>query len=222
MSVHLVVLHRCRPGVEADASLRHWREVHGPRVAALQPVRAYVRDVVLPGAGAPLAWLGADEIWVEDDAAAAALLADPPWRDGPFAVAEAVCLRTEDHVVVAGAPILRGEALPKRMTFLRRKAGTSREQLLQYWREVHGPLAGASPGVRRYVQSAVLAPEAGRGDVPFDGVAQIWLHDEPALRDLVGSSWFRDVVKPDEANFVATEHNVTLAVREERVMWPGR
>ena len=221
--VHLVFLYRHRAGSDTVALLRHWQDVHGPQVAALPPVRRYLRDIVLPAAGQPEAWLGADEVWVDDEAAAEAVVASPAFREGPWrdASEERVCLRTADHVVVDGAPIACHEALPKRMTFLRRKPGFSRDELLRYWREVHGPLAGASPGVRRYVQSAVLPSPSTQGPSMFDGVAQIWLHDEAALRGLVASAYFRERVKPDERNFVATELNLTLAVREERVAWPA-
>lgn len=210
MSTHLIVLHRCRRGSNADAFLRHWEHVHAPQLAALPQVRRYVRNVVH---AAPHDWYGADEIWVDDASAADAVLAHPAWS----AVAEdTVFLRTADHVVVEGAPIRQHERLPKRMTFLRRKPGLTRNQLLRYWREVHGPLAAASPGVRRYVQSA---SEDDRGASLFEGVAQIWLHDDAALRELVASPHFRERVKPDEHNFVATELTLTLAVREDRVVW---
>jgi uncharacterized protein (TIGR02118 family) len=106
------------------------------------------------------------------------------------------------------------------MTFFRHKPGTTRGEALHYWRHQHGPLAASAPGVRRYVQSTVAADEANGS--PFDGVAQIWLESDAALGALAASALFRERIKPDEANFVAVEHNLTLAVHEQREVWPAQ
>jgi uncharacterized protein (TIGR02118 family) len=44
----------------------------------------------------------------------------------------------------------------KSISMLTRKAGTTHEQFMKHWVEVHAPLAHAVPGVRRYVQSHIL------------------------------------------------------------------
>jgi uncharacterized protein (TIGR02118 family) len=227
LSIHLVFLYRCRRDVGRDRFLQHWADVHAPLVKANPSIRRYVRNVVLPTDDND-AWHGAEELWVDDEDAADAFMHDSASGDGPladeslFVDTEAVVrLRTKDHTVVDGKPVTQDESLPKRMTFLKRKPGMSRGELVSYWRYVHGPLAGSVPGVRRYVQSSVVASEFDKGEPPFDGVAQIWLDDADTLRAIIASPLFREKVKPDEGHFVATEPNVTLAMEEHREIWPG-
>lgn len=227
MPLHLIFLFRSRPDMSRARFLEHWAVRHAPLVAALPQVRAYVRNVIAPVAAPSQPWQGVEELWVDDERAADELFASEAWRRGPladesnFVDTKAVLrLRVSDHAVIAGVPIARDETLPKRMTFFRHKPGTTRGEALHYWRHQHGPLAASAPGVRRYVQSTVAADEANGS--PFDGVAQIWLESDAALGALAASALFRERIKPDEANFVAVEHNLTLAVHEQREVWPAQ
>jgi uncharacterized protein (TIGR02118 family) len=214
LSIHLVFLYRARNDVQREEALRTWADRHAPAIAALPQVRRYVRDIVLE----PPDWLGVDEVWVDDEHAAGEVVRACAAGEPAFAEpASTVRLGTADDAVVEGPPFARDASHPKRMTFLKRKEGTTRDQLLHYWRHRHGPLAASVPGLRRYVQSAVVPSAYAGGEPPFDGVAQIWIEDDRALRALVASALFLEQVKPDEANFVAVQRNVTLAVREVRV-----
>ena len=61
------------------------------------------------------------------------------------------------------------------MTYLKRKPGTTHDEFLAYWHNVHGPLirnSSAAKYVRRYEQHAVIWPPAkSRQPEPeFDGV----------------------------------------------------
>ena len=76
--------------------------------------------------------------------------------------------------MLAGDPIGKDEDLVKRVSFIKRKPGMSPEEFSQYWREVHGPLALALPGMRRYVQCHVVPSAYEKGEPAYDGVAQIW------------------------------------------------
>ena len=68
---------------------------------------------------------------------------------------------------------------------LTRKAGLSHEEFVQHWLEVHGPLAHAVPGVRRYVQSHIIGtrtrPDIPETEVEIDGIAELWHDDQEAL-----------------------------------------
>ena len=73
----------------------------------------------------------------------------------------------------------------KSIGLLTRKDGLSHEDFVKHWYEVHGPLAHAVPGVRRYVQSHILE-ERTRPDIPtteveIDGVAELWYDDRAAM-----------------------------------------
>jgi uncharacterized protein (TIGR02118 family) len=68
---------------------------------------------------------------------------------------------------------------------LTRKPGLTHEQFVKHWLEIHGPLAYAVPGVRRYVQSHIIGtrtrPDIPETDVEIDGIAELWYDDETAL-----------------------------------------
>lgn len=228
MSIHLVFLFRRRAGLAQEQFLRHWRDVHAPLVAALPGVRRYVRNVVLQVDGTPRHWHGVEEIWLDDGASADALTRDPGFIQGPLAdetnfvdAGSVLRLRTVDHAVVTGGAMGQDDSHPKRMTFLKRKPGMTPEQLLHYWRHVHGPLAASVSGLRRYVQSTVERASREGEEPAFDGVAQIWLESQDALHAVLASPHFRDRVKPDEANFVASDLTLTLPIEEHRVIWPA-
>jgi uncharacterized protein (TIGR02118 family) len=60
-----------------------------------------------------------------------------------------------------------------------RRPDWSREEFRRYFEEVHGPLAQAIPGLRRYVQNFVQ-PEPRR-DPPWDAVVELWFDGREAM-----------------------------------------
>ena len=56
-----------------------------------------------------------------------------------------------------------------------------RDEFRRYWRDVHGPLAARIPGLRKYVQNHPL-PDAASGDLPCDGIAELWFDSAEAMR----------------------------------------
>ena len=68
---------------------------------------------------------------------------------------------------------------------LTRKPELTHAQFVDHWLNIHGPLAHAVPGVRRYVQSHIIGSRS-RPDIPetaveIDGIAELWYDDEAAL-----------------------------------------
>ena len=64
---------------------------------------------------------------------------------------------------------------------LTRKPHLTHEQFVDHWLNVHGQLALAVPGIRRYVQSHIRDTRT-RQDVPessvrVDGIAELWYDD---------------------------------------------
>lgn len=226
--IHLIFLSVRRPDVEHQQYLRYWRDVHGPVVTGLPGVRRYVQSTVRAVPGQAARYDTVDEIWVDDPAALDVLLSSADYARSALAGAGNLVdprrcerLQTTDHVVHPGASIARDESLPKRMTFFRRKSNLSVEEMLRYWRGTHGPLAASVPGLRRYVQSAMLSVVGDQREPHFDGAAQIWFEDDAALQAAVHSPLFRESVKPDEANFIDTDSAVTLSIEaEHRIVWP--
>jgi uncharacterized protein (TIGR02118 family) len=68
----------------------------------------------------------------------------------------------------------------KSIGLLTRKDGLSHEDFVTHWFEVHGPLAHAVPGVRRYVQSHIL--DIPTTEVEIDGIAELWYDDLAAMQ----------------------------------------
>ena len=73
----------------------------------------------------------------------------------------------------------------KSIGLLTRKDGLSHEDFVNHWLEVHALLAHAVPGVRRYVQSHIVAertrPDIPSTDVEIDGIAELWYDDRDAM-----------------------------------------
>ena len=69
---------------------------------------------------------------------------------------------------------------------LTRKDGITHEQFVKHWLEIHGPLAHAVPGIRRYVQSHILdtrtRPDIPETAVQVDGIAELWYDDLESLQ----------------------------------------
>jgi reactive intermediate/imine deaminase/uncharacterized protein (TIGR02118 family) len=79
----------------------------------------------------------------------------------------------------------------KSIGLLTRKEGLTREQFTRHWVEIHAPLAHAVPGLRRYVQSHIVA-ERARPDIPttavdIDGIAELWYDDRAAMERAMAS-----------------------------------
>ncbi len=110
----------------------------------------------------------------------------------------------------------------KVLSLLTRKDGLTHEQFVKHWLEVHGPLALAVPGIRRYVQSHITGTRT-RADIPetevaIDGIAELWYDDEDALR--------RSAVTPeaqrlyaDGATFIS---RIKTFITEEKEIIPCR
>jgi len=73
----------------------------------------------------------------------------------------------------------------KVLSVLTRKDHLTHEQFVQHWLEVHGPLALAVPGIRRYVQSHIIGTrtraDIAETEMAIDGIAELWYDDEDAL-----------------------------------------
>src|SRR5580698_11060825 len=74
---------------------------------------------------------------------------------------------------------------------LTRKAELTHAQFVEHWLEIHGPLAHAVPGVRRYVQSHIVGtrtrPDIPETDVEIDGIAELWYDDIESAQSAAAS-----------------------------------
>lgn len=97
---------------------------------------------------------------------------------------------------------------------LHERADVERTEALRHWRETHGPIVAAVPGVQRYVQQhAVDAPGA---TPPFLGVASLGFADRGAFEQAAASPEFAAAIA-DVPNF-ADETTMPTAFVEEVVV----
>ena len=109
----------------------------------------------------------------------------------------------------------------KTVSLLVRKEGASHEDFVRHWREIHGPLAYACPGVSRYTQTEVKSSSfrtdgVAALDVAVDGIAELWFADQAALDAFNAASATRRL-REDGATFIGRQISFTS---EERVIIP--
>jgi uncharacterized protein (TIGR02118 family) len=108
----------------------------------------------------------------------------------------------------------------KTVGLLTRQEGTSHEDFVKHWLEVHAPLAHAVPGVRRYVQSYIVEertrPDIPSTDVEIDGIAELW-YDDRAAMERANASPEAKRLHADGALFIG---RIKSFVVEEKVIIP--
>lgn len=79
----------------------------------------------------------------------------------------------------------------KVLALLTRKDGISHTEFVRHWFNIHGPLALAVPGIRRYVQSHITGtrsrPDIPELDVDVDGIAELWYDDMESFERAAGT-----------------------------------
>lgn len=224
--VHLHFLIKRKDGLSHQEFSNHWRNTHAPLAISIPGVQRYVQNHALPVSRGP-SHDGIVELWLESPETAKAAFKSSEYRQGAYLdepnfvnIKDVVRLQTQDHVMLDGEPIGKGEELVKRVSFIKAKPGMSPQEFSAYWRDVHGPLALKIPGIRRYVQCHV-APEAyEKGEPAYDGVAQIWFETMADLQYAMNSSEYKEGAQLDGPKFVDPEHMVHLLTEENRVVWP--
>ena len=108
----------------------------------------------------------------------------------------------------------------KSIGLLTRKDGLTQEDFVKHWLEVHAPLAHAVPGVRRYVQSHIVAerkrPDIPTTDVEIDGIAELW-YDDRAEMERANASPEAKRLHADGALFIG---RIKSFIVEEKVIIP--
>jgi uncharacterized protein (TIGR02118 family) len=108
----------------------------------------------------------------------------------------------------------------KVLGLLTRKDGTTHEEFVRHWFDIHGPLAHAVPGVRRYVQSHIVGtrtrPDIPETDVEVDGIAELW-YDDMETMQRAGATPEMKALTDDGALFIG---RIKTYVIEERQIIP--
>lgn len=109
----------------------------------------------------------------------------------------------------------------KRMTLLVRKDELSFSQFSNYWRDHHAKIVERMPLVSGYLQNPVIERLTnGAGNNPsftFDGVVELWFHDEDARIEAFNSPAAKSL-PADELNFI---RGITIFAVEEKKLKSG-
>jgi len=110
----------------------------------------------------------------------------------------------------------------KVLSLLTRKDGISHADFVRHWYDIHGPLALAVPGIRRYVQSHITG-SLSRPDIPdigveIDGIAELWYDDHDSFQRAAATPEMKTLTD-DGALFIG---RVKTYVIEERQIIPDK
>src|ERR1035437_3558230 len=105
---------------------------------------------------------------------------------------------------------------------IRRKKGMRPEAFHKHWRTTHAELvrtnAASQKYIRKYVQCHTLAEEYVRGEVAYDGTAELWF-DSVADKDRFFSDpEYLKNIRPDESRFADMTTTVFFVTEEEPVI----
>lgn len=110
----------------------------------------------------------------------------------------------------------------KLIVAVRKRPDMSAGEFHKYWRTKHAGLVRDNPAtskyVRKYVQSHTIPREYERGEVAYDGTAELWF-DTPQDKD----AFFSDpdylrIIRPDESRFADMTQTVFFVTEEELVL----
>ena len=222
---HLLIAFKRKEGLSLADFSRHWREVHAPLATQMPGMRGYVQNHSASVVSRSQAYDGVVEIWMDSEKALTAGFASQEYRQGAYAdepnfadVKDVVRLVTEDHVLREGEENSSPEPQIKRLSFIKRKLDWDRDEFFRYWKDVHGPMALALPGVQRYVQCHALASAYENGEPQYDGVAELWFETLGDLNFALASAEYKDHAQPDGTKFVDPDTALTLITEEYRIV----
>lgn len=107
----------------------------------------------------------------------------------------------------------------KAITLIKRKTTLTVEEFQHYWLQQHVAVIRQLPGIRRYVQNHPLPENYRQGELPYDGVAELWGDSSHTFRALAADPAYT-AVQADEAVFI-DRNNLDLILTSETTPCPG-
>ena len=101
--------------------------------------------------------------------------------------------------------------------FLKRKSGMTPEEFHKYWRDVHAPIAGDIPGVKKYILCYPLPSEFKDKEPAYDGIAEMWYDSEKSLAKAMASEAWKISGKDGEV-FIDQASSKSMICGEDKVM----
>ncbi len=99
----------------------------------------------------------------------------------------------------------------KVITVYKRKPGLSVEDFQHHWLCEHAGLAASLPRLRRYVQSHSLVQGYRKGELPFDGISEMWFDSRLAYLEAQGHPACGQI-DADEIIFIDPAKKVVMPV----------
>lgn len=114
----------------------------------------------------------------------------------------------------------------KLIVAVKRRADVSVETFHEHWRTTHARLVEASPAtkryVRRYVQCHTTAAEYARGEVAYDGTAELWFDSIEDKEAFFSDPDYLRHIQPDEGKFADMARTAAFLTEEEVVVGGAR
>lgn len=213
----------------------HWRNVHGPLIAANPAARVHLlryeqnhrkpRDYEradVPYDGVAIQWYDSWDGFLE-------MLADARYRETVGAderqlldFDRLVLLFTEPEEEIIAGPTTRPAGLTKLVCAVKRNPAMPLDEFYRYWRERHGPLNRDTPEIAKYLiryeQNHRLASDYSRDDCPFDGVTVEWFRSARDLFAMAADPAYAALVYPDEERFLDRDGLLYLLTEPEETI----
>jgi uncharacterized protein (TIGR02118 family) len=104
---------------------------------------------------------------------------------------------------------------------IKRVAGMSAEEFVDYHRNHHAPLFASIPECAQYVKKYAVShpiPAPGYPAPAYDGLTEIWFDDWADHDAFFSSDNYTTLVQPDEANLVAKGSTGVMVTHETLVI----
>lgn len=187
-----------------DAFDAYWRDRHGPLAARAPRLRGYWQNLVVDRVQRGIAFErgpwdldGFSQLWFDDAEQSARAFSDGGLaaelvQDEKHFLGGLHIVTAEQSVVIEPPGEAERAGLLKRMSLIRRLDALGEDDFRREWR-IHGDLVRKMPGVAGYRQNAVVAREREKatpcayGDLPIDGIVEMWFQDAQTLQDAFAS-----------------------------------
>ena len=199
----------------------YWAEVHGKLVANRPTLRRYHHYFSIPEAyemNPKPTFIGVSMFWNVEPLAPTQMPPDAFWPIGPDDRQlfdreprwprndQHASILAEEHIVLDGKS---GEGMLAALFMVCRRPGLSHRDFFEHWRDVHGPLAAALPGLRKYTQNHAVLDTAGRGNLTHEGWSEFWFDDLAAFQLAVASPEWA-AMEQDGATLFAPEMGIVI------------
>ena len=170
-----------KDGIDAETFRDEWLRVHAPLALGIPHLRGFVLSEIVPphpeqGLGSIPALpqiAGISTSWWDSSETRDAARQTPEMKAW-VAHGNKILDREKSLSITLGENVVsrpQTEGTVKRVGLMRRKAGTSHDDCMRYWMDIHVPMAADVPGLRGFIVSECVGPSA---PADIDGIVETW------------------------------------------------